>query len=268
MRVITVWDQLREMHFKYYEKNCRSLYGITVEDWFQNPEPLKLHIENNRLPFIPNRPAYAENTDDMYKMLEKTIREYDGKKPLFLAAQGVTWSLSPENIEKLAERFDKLQPGRIEVLRADHFFTLLAEAYGCPFNLALSKRVKVKVNDTNDPSSVLNGSTFGTNLWTADGEGQRVFDFDLGDVYCISRYVLKHAGVNEENSDKNNREFTFSVSTDGARWNVLDTRENNLDDINDVDLPHTDARYIRLDISKGGADGVVRIADIELYGAK
>ncbi len=268
MRVITVWDQLREMHFKYYEKNCRSLYGITVEDWFQNPEPLKLHIENNRLPFIPNRPAYAENTDDMYKMLEKTIREYDGKKPLFLAAQGVTWSLSPENIEKLAERFDKLQPGRIEVLRADHFFTLLAEAYGCPFNLALSKRVKVKVNDTNDPSSVLNGSTFGTNLWTADGEGQRVFDFDLGDVYCISRYVLKHAGVNEENSDKNNREFTFSVSTDGAKWNVLDTRENNLDDINDVDLPNTDARYIRLDISKGGADGVVRIADIELYGAK
>ena len=39
---------------------------------------------------MPNRPAYAENTDDMYKMLEKTIREYDGKKPLFLAAQGVT----------------------------------------------------------------------------------------------------------------------------------------------------------------------------------
>ena len=268
MRVITVWDQLREMHFKYYEKNCRSLYGITLEDWFQNPEPLKLHIENNRLPFIPNRPAYAENTDDMYKMLEKTIREYDGKKPLFLAAQGVTWSLSPENIEKLTERFDKLQPGKIKVLRADHFFTLLNEAYGCPFNLALSNKVMIKVNDKNDPSTILNGSTYGENIWTADGEGRRVFDIDLGKEYCISRYVLKHAGVNEENADKNNREFSLSVSVDGEKWTVLDEQKNNCSDISDIDLSHADARYVRLDITDGGTDKTVRIADFELYGAR
>ena len=266
MRVITVWDQLREMHYKYYEKNCRALYGVTLEDWFQNPKPLELHVENHRLPFMPNRPAYAENTDDMYKMLEKTIREYDGKKPLFLAAQGVTWSLSPENIEKLAERFDKLQPGKIEVLRADHFFTLLNEANGDPFNLALSKKVSVKVNDKTSADVIFSGSTYGDNVWTADSAGSRTFDIYLGGTYRISRYVLKHAGVNEENSDKNNRDFTVSASTDGENWTVLDERHDCRDDITDVDVSKTAAKYVRLTVSKGGDDGVVRIADMELYG--
>ena len=73
-------------------------------------------------------------------------------------------------------------------------------------------------------------------------------------------------GVNEENSDKNNRDFTVSASTDGENWTVLDERHDCRADITDVDVPKTAAKYVRLTVSKGGDDGVVRIADMELYG--
>ena len=62
------------------------------------------------------------------------------------------------------------------------------------------------------------------------------------------------------------RDFTVSASTDGENWTVLDERHDSRDDITDVDVPKTAAKYVRLTVSKGGDDGVVRIADMELYG--
>ena len=47
---------------------------------------------------------------------------------------------------------------------------------------------------------------------------------------------------------------------------MLDERHDCRDDITDVDVSKTDAKYVRLTVSKGGDDGVVRIADMELYG--
>ena len=268
MRVITIWDQVTDLHYGCYEKNCRSLYGVTMEDWFKDPKPMPLHVENNRLPFMPNRPAYAETLDELYEELEQTIKDYDGTKPLFLAAQGVTWSLTPENIKKMVEQFNTLQPGKVEVLRGDHFFTLLNESMGNPFNLALSKKVSVAVNDAKDPSVILSGSPYGENLWEASEKGEKEFIITLPEAYLITRYVLKHAGVNLENTDQNNRAFTLSVSEDGEQWTVLDNRKNSEDDITDVDLPETKASYVKLTVTEGGLDGVVRIGDLELYGKR
>ena len=229
---------------------------------------MPLHVENNRLPFMPNRPAYAETLDELYEELEQTIKDYDGTKPLFLAAQGVTWSLTPENIKKMVEQFNTIQPGKVEVLRGDHFFTLLNEAMGNPFNLALSKKVSVAVNDAKDPSVILSGSPYGENLWEASEKGEKEFIITLPEAYLITRYVLKHAGVNLENTDQNNRAFTLSVSEDGEQWTVLDNRKNSEDDITDVDLPETKASYVKLTVTEGGLDGVVRIGDLELYGKR
>ena len=268
MRVITIWDQVTDLHYGCYEKNCRSLYGVTMEDWFKDPNPMPLHVENGRLPFMPNRPAYAETLDELYEELEQTIRDYDGTKPLFLAAQGVTWSLTPENIRKMVEQFNTLQPGKVEVLRGDHFFTLLNEAMGNPFNLALSKKVSVTVNDEKDPAVILNGSPYGKNLWEASEKGEREFIITLPETYLITRYVLKHPGVNLEHTDQNNRAFSVAVSEDAAEWTLLDSRENSEDDITDVDLPETKARYVKLTVTEGGLDGIVRIGDLELYGKK
>ena len=80
--------------------------------------------------------------------------------------------------------------------------------------------------------------------------------------------MLKHAGVNLENTDQNNRAFTLSVSEDGEQWTVLDNRKNSEDDITDVDLPETKASYVKLTVTEGGLDGVVRIGDLELYGKR
>lgn len=68
------------------------------------------------------------------------------------------------------------------------------------------------MNDKTSADVIFSGSTYGDNIWTADSAGSRTFDIYLGGTYRISRYVLKHAGVNEENSDKNNRDFTVSAA--------------------------------------------------------
>lgn len=267
IRSVTVWDQLREMHYRAYEKNCRALYGLTLEDWFQDPAPLQLHVENQRLAFMPNYPAYAEDTDDIYNSLCDVIRDFDGSKPLFLAAQGVTWSLTSANIKSLKERFDALQPGKIEVLRADHFFSLLNEAKGLPFNLALSPDLKVTVNDEACPCCVVDGSPYGEHQWTAQQPGGKCFTFDLGGEYTLSRYVVKHAGANSVDAGYNNRDFSLQLSADGEHWQTVDQRAGNCDDLTDVDFTPVRARYARLDVTAGGCDGLVRVADFELYGS-
>ncbi len=264
MRSLTVWDQLREDQADCYEKNCRSLYGTTI----QYPEKDDLVITNGRLPFIRNNPPYAVDLEHMYDALAETIRNFDGKKPLFLAAQGVTWFLTPENMQKMIETFDAMNPGKVVVLRGDHFFTLLNEANGCPFNLALSDKVSVSVNDKKDASVILSGSPYEKNLWQASNVGSREFILDLGEAYTLSRYVIMHAGVNDENTDRNNRDFSFAVSEDGKNWSVVDEQADNSSDVVDVDFPPVCGRYIRLSVTRGGLDEIVRIGDLEIYGAR
>ncbi len=266
LRGITIWDELRDIHFRSYEKHFRSLYGLTLEDWFQKPAPLKLHVENGRLPFVPNYPAYAETTDDIYNHMVKDVKAWDGSAPLFLAGQGVTWSLSPSNIAKLKERLDELHPGKIEFLRADHFFALCAEANKAPINRGISARTKVTASDdTVDPYNTINGSPSGDNKWTSDKSGDKWLKYDLGKVFSFERYVVKHAGLDGMDESLNTKAFTVSASVDGESWTVVDTQENNTQDMTDVDVTPVDAQYIKIDITDAGADGVARVAEVELY---
>lgn len=266
MRGITIWDELRDIHFRSYEKHFRSLYGLTLEDWFQKPAPLKIHVENNRLPFIPNYPAYAETTDDIYNHMVKDVKAWDGSAPLFLAGQGVTWSLSPSNIAKLKERLDELHPGKIEFLRADHFFALCAEANKAPINRGISARTKVTASDdTVDPYNSINGSPSGDNKWVSSKEGDKWLCYDLGKVFSFERYVIKHAGIDGMDRSLNTKDFTVSASIDGENWTVVDTQTGNTADMTDVDIAPVDAQYIKINVTNPGADNTARIADVELY---
>lgn len=269
LRSITVWDQLRDIHFRSYEKNCRALYGLTQEDWFQKPAPLKPHIENNRLAFLPNYPAYAETVEDIYRQLEDTIKNYDGKAPMFLATQGVTWSLTPANMTKLMERFNELVPGKIEVMRADHFFALYNEANNIPFNIALSKDCVATAHDnTSDPMLAINGSAAKKYQWVSNNAENAYIMLDLGAQYLVSRYVVKHAGFAGMDRELNTYEFTVEVSVDGKAWTVVDDVDENIADITDVDIEPCKARYFKINIKNPGSDNVVRIGDIEVYGVK
>ena len=265
IRVVTAWDKLNEMHRYCYAHYARGLYGVTTEDWFQKPCEVPIYTERNRLAFIPNRPAYAEKIEDIYAMLKDKILAFDGTKPLFLATQGVTWSLTPANMKRLVEMFNELQPGKVEILRGDHFFTLYNEANNMAFNIALSADCKA-TNNGEDASVILNGSPYSKNMWEAKEAGAQEFIIDLGREYTLNRYVIKNAGVNDECKCRNNKAFNISASMDGVNYTLIDERTENTANIVDCEFMDINAKYLKLEVLEGGEDNIVRIGDIEIYG--
>lgn len=265
IRVVTAWDKLNEMHRYCYAHYARGLYGVTTEDWFQKPAEVPVYTERGRMAFIPNRPAYAERIEDIVAMIKDKIMAFDGTKPMFFATQGVTWSLTPQNMKALVDILNEMQPGKVEILRGDHFFALYNEANGLAFNVALSPDAKA-TNKGECACVILNGSPYGKNMWEAKEAGAQEFIIDLGKNYTLNRYVIKNAGVNDEDKSRNNKAFTISASLDGENYTLIDSRDSDTSNIIDCEFLDIEARYVKLNVLEGGEDGIVRIGDVEIYG--
>jgi hypothetical protein len=65
----------------------------------------------------------------------------------------------------------------------------------------------------------------------------------------------------------NSRDFTVETSLDGETWTTVGTHANNTAPVTDATITPVEARYVRVNVTNGGTDGFVRIADIEVYGA-
>ena len=265
IRVVTAWDKLNEMHRYCYAHYARGLYGVTTEDWFQKPCEVPVYTERDRMAFIPNRPAYAERIEDIVAMIKDKIMAFDGTKPMFFATQGVTWSLTPQNMKSLVDILNEMQPGKVEILRGDHFFALYNEANGLAFNVALSPDAKA-TNKDECACVILNGSPYGENMWEAKEAGAQEFIIDLGRSYKLNRYVIKNAGVNDEDKSRNNKAFTISASLDGENYTLIDSRDSDDSNIVDCEFNDIEAKYVKLNVLEGGEDGIVRIGDVEIYG--
>ena len=206
IRSITVWDEMDEMHTEVYADICRSLYGATMVEWYMGPKPLETMISGN-VAFIPNNPGYTPEIEAIRRVFAKKIEAWDGASPLFLSAQGVSWNMTPANVKSLADQLDELAPGCVEILRADHFFTLWNQAHGLAYNLCLR------------PDVTVNGNTA-----------------DLGSEYEISRVRFTCTGGG----------FALSVSCDGENWNEIESSPIAAEGY-DFDLPPVSARYVRID---------------------
>ncbi len=128
LRVITIWDQINEEQMDIFARECPYLYGVTQQDWERQQGKIPSFIKQNKLAFIPNYPCYANGVDVIYNMNKDTIASFDGSHPVFLAAQGESWKMRPENLLALKERLEQLSPGNIIFCRGDHFFALYNEA--------------------------------------------------------------------------------------------------------------------------------------------
>lgn len=268
LRVITVWDEVNDYMMDAYTDNCRYLYGLTYEDWTGShaegtAQPIK--INKNKTGFIPNNPPYTPNIDDMYNAWKRYIDEWDGNKPLFYAAQGDAWFMTPENLTKLSERLNELAPGKVEFLRGDQFFALFNEANGLPFNLTLSKHLTVESSDPSSDANVVIDGTPSGDVWSTQ-KTEKWLKFDFGDEYMLERYVVRYAGDNCAGSGMNTRDFTLEVSLDGSKWTVIDKQVGNEANVTDIDISPVKTRYARLTIDNAGPDNWARIAEVELYG--
>lgn len=268
LRIITIWDEINEDQMDIYTTNCRYLYGVTLEDW-ERSAPLQTVIKQEKLAFMPNHPCYASKIEDIYVRWEKKIRDFDGSKPMFLAAQGVSWEMGPENIVRLKEMLEELLPNDIVICRGDHFFTLFNEAHDLYFNLTMNHNLVITSSESSTrPEFAANGSPSGDNQWISSGSGDKWIQFDFQEEYLINRYVVRHAGTDGMDPDLNTRSFRFELSTDGVEWKTASQYRNNNASVTDTDITPVNARYARLSISDAGRDGIARIGDMEVYGKR
>jgi hypothetical protein len=268
LRVITVWDEINEQQMHAYATNCRYLYGVTLEDW-QRAKPLSTIVKQQKLAFIPNQPCYANNIEVIYKKWEKQIKAFNGSKPLFLTAQGISWEMGPKDIVRLKEKLEELSPGNIIICRGDHFFSLYNEANFLDFNISISPEMKITSSSTTtQPAFAADGTPSGNHKWISSGVGEKWIQFDFEHLYLIDRYVIRHAGVDGMDKSFNTRAFQLERSTDGVTWQTVSKCKNNTDNVTDIDIIPVTARFVRLNISDAGKDGVARIGDVEIYGKK
>jgi len=266
LRTITIWDEINDQQMNTYASNCRYLYGATLEDW-ERSSKLQTAIKQEKLAFIPNYPCYAENIEQIYTRWEKQIKTFNGSKPLFLAAQGVSWKMGPENIFILKEKLEKLSPGNIVLCRGDHFFSLFNEAHHLSFNLTLSPEMIVTSSETATLASfAADGTPSGGHIWISSGIGDKWIQFDFRNTFLIDRYVIRHAGADGMDALFNTRSFKLEISTNGETWHTVSKYRHNTDNVTDTDITPTKARYVRLSILDAGKDGIARIGDVEVYG--
>jgi len=208
IKVVTIWDTLSEEQLDVYAQNARYLYGATMEDWGFEAPVMKAEREG-RLAFLPNKPCYAGRIEDMVHHWKDRLLAYDGKEPMFLTAQGESWKMGQEQMAELTSVLDKFAPGKIELCRADHFFSYYNEANGLDFNILL----KEEVSATKSAQSIV---------------------FDLGAEWNVDRYAVR-----DESS-----KLIVELSLDGKTWNKVEGAAAACE-ILDVDFPSTKARYAR-----------------------
>jgi hypothetical protein len=103
-------------------------------------------------------------------------------------------------------------------------------------------------------------------LWTSSETGTQWLEFDFGDVYEISRYVIRHAGANGLSRDLNTRDFMVQARAHGEAWTPLDDIRGNTSDVTDVDMEPVKARSLKIIITEPGADSTARISEVEIRG--
>lgn len=267
LRVVTIWDDATPMQRASYERICRNLYGATVQN-FRDVPSVAGSVEGGRLRFERLVVPYASTYEHARRSLERELRRWDGKAPLFLALQVSVWGeMKPDRIVDLAERIRSRFPDRVEFVRADHYFNLQGEARGIPHNLVLRRETSVRASEGSGSPELATDGTPAT-VWTSSAPGSRWLSLDLGARHDLRRLVVRHAGAGGAGPDRNTRGFTLEVSVDGAAWRVVHRVRDNREDVTDVDLPPVAARHVRLTVDDAGADSTARIADLEVFGVR
>lgn len=269
LRVITIWDEVNNVQRQAYVDECPYLYGLTIQDWERQTGRLKTFVQAGRLPFIPNYPCYANGVDVLTDFFNRDIKNFDGSAPMFVSGQVTVWDAGPDKLTALPAKLEALSPGNVEIVRADHFFNLYCEANHLPFNLTMKEGMEVTASaSTKKADLAADGSPAESKMWVSStSDGQAWIQLDFGEPYSISRYVVRHAEAAGRERNLNTRDFTVETSPDGLAWTEVGRHTGNTEAVTDADITPVEARYVRLTVTNAGADGVARIADIEVYGA-
>lgn len=264
LRVITIWDDINDVQRKDYGDNCTYLYGLT------NNSGSPRTVLSKRLPYVPFSPDYAPSSESVRDHFKGDISNFKGTAPVFVTGQVSVWGAGPDELTKLPGLLDALSPGNVNIVRADHWFSYYAEANRLPFNLCMLQATDVTSSPVKTKTEyAANGTPSDGYMWVSqetDGTGWVQMDFQ--ENFKISRFVIRHAEAGGLDPWLNNRDFTVEISQDAENWTTVGDYTNNTAPVNDQSITATQARYVRVNVTKGGTDGYVRIGDIEVYGSR
>lgn len=268
LRIITIWDNISNNQGACYAKNCSYLYGLTINDWERQNGRLTGKIQSGSLPIAPLYPCYANSADVVNDFFNRDISNFDGKKPMFVTGQVTVWDVGPDKLVALKEKLNTLSPGNVSIVRADHWFSYYREANHMPFNLTMLEDMTITSSAAKTPARyAADGSPSTGNIWISRMANQQSWILmDFKEPYEISRYVIRHAETSGLDAELNTRDFTMEISMDGETWTTIGTHTGNTAPVTDVTITPRQARYVRLNVTNGGADGYVRIGDIEIEG--
>ncbi|MCB1130956.1 MAG: discoidin domain-containing protein, partial [Verrucomicrobiae bacterium] len=235
------------------------LYGLTVQN-FKDVPSVAESVENKRLRFEKLRIPYAGSYDDLLRDVSRAIRRWDGKTPLFLSYQMNIWGeMKPQRIVEFHNQLQREHPGRIEFVRADHFFNLRNQAERLPYNLCLDPETEVLASD-GEAAAAVDGTP--VTRWSGGTDGESWLGFDFGSERTLRRYVIHHAPAETRPSA-----IAFQTSETGKNWRTVDVCRATKEDWSVVSLPPARVRYVRLLVKP--ADGAAcELADVEIYGSR
>ena len=269
LRVITIWDDISTTQRKVYAENCPYLYGLTINDWERQEGRLVGRVQSNWLPVIPQYPCYASGADVITDFFNRDIKNFRGTSPMFVTGQATVWDAGPDKLVALRSKLDALSPGNVKIVRADHWFSYYNEAHHLPFNITMLEDMEVTSSSSRtNVGYAANGTPSEGFMWVSlsnDGTGWVQLDFK--EPYTISRYVVRHAEAGGMDAELNNRDFTVETSLDGETWETVGAFTGNTLPVNDASITPVEARYVRVNVTRSGSDGFVRIGDIEVYGS-
>lgn len=268
LRVITIWDEVSPTQRKAYAENCPYLYGLTINDWERQAGRLTTKVQNDWLAVVPQYPCYGNGVDVITDFFNRDIKNYKGTQPMFVTGQATVWDAGPDQLVALKGRLDALAPGNVNIVRADHWFSYYNEAHNLPFNLTLLEAMEITSSPVKtNVKYAANGTPSDGYMWVSKTANEPVWvQLDFQKPFQLSRYVIRHAEAGGLEPELNNRDFTVEVSLDGETWTTVGTHVSNIAPVTDVSFTLTEARYVRVTVSHGGTDGIVRIGDIEVYG--
>ncbi len=123
LKVVTVWDNMTENQREIYTKNAPSLYGLTVQLFTDDRESIT-SVHNGKV-CKQLTPCYTTTKEHLSHVLFREAQRFTGDAPLFLGAQMSVWGrLTIDDLYAIEQEMKEQYNGRVEFVRADHFFLL------------------------------------------------------------------------------------------------------------------------------------------------
>ena len=268
LRVVTIWDDISATHREAYAQNCPYLYGLTINDWERQNGRLASAVQSDWLPIIPQYPCYANGVDVITDFFNRDIKNFTGDKPMFVTGQATVWDAGPDKLVALKDKLNALSPGNVSIVRADHWFSYYNEAHHLPFNITMLEDMAITSTKCRTNAKVAaDGSPSQGYMWISRGADESAWvQLDFKEPFTISRYVVRHAEAGGLDPELNSRDFTVEVSLDGETWTTVGSYQGNTAPVTDAAITPVEARYVRVNVTNGGTDRIVRIGDIEVYG--